>query len=161
MGTETGIRVFEATIIGLILISLIFVGMVFLIVDIPIFNYVNPFLLETAILGLFLGLAFGLVAGNWYTKLQLRILSERNEFNGLGLSRMYYAVFVGLAIFLVCSFFVFYYRSVILGDSLVTFVISATFTAYIIRLVLVSSWEKSTRKTIIMGRNKLYTVLEQ
>lgn len=156
-----GIRVFDATIIGLILISLIFMGVVFLIIDIPIFNYVDPFLLETAILGLFLGLAFGLIAGHWYTKQQLEILSEKSEFKGLGLKRIYYSVFFGLAVFLVCSFFVFYYKSVFLGDSLVTFVISATFTAYIIRLVLVSLWEKRTRKVVMMGRNNFYILAKQ
>ena len=149
---------FDATIIGLVLISLIFSGMVFLLVDIPIFNSVNPFSLETAILGVLLGLTFGLVVGHWYTKLQLKILFEKNEFKGLGLRSVYYAVFSGLSVFLICSFFVFYYRSVVLGNSLITFVISATFTAYIMRLILVSSWEKNTRKIVMMSLDRFYTI---
>jgi hypothetical protein len=153
------IRVFDATIIGLVLISLIFLGMVFLLVDIPVFNSVNPFSLEIAILGVLLGLTFGLVTGHWYTVLQLKILFEKNEFKGLGLKRMYYALFSGLAVFLICSFFVFYYRSVVLGNGLVTFVISATFAAYIIRLVRVTSWEKRTRKTIMMSKNRFYIIV--
>ncbi len=161
LGTKMGTRVLDATIIGLILISLIFMGRVFLIIDIPIFNYVDPYLLEMTILGLFLGLAFGLVAGYWYTKLQLRVLSEKTEVKGLGDKKAYYALFSGLAVFLIYSFFVFYYRSAILGNSLFTFVISATFTAYIIRLVLVSSWEKRTKNVVMMGRNNFYILAKQ
>jgi hypothetical protein len=161
LGTEMGIRLFDATLIGLVLISLIFVGMVFLIIDIPIFNYVDPFLLEMTLLGLFLGLAFGLVAGYWYTKLQLRVLSEKTEFKGLGNKKAHYALFSGLAVFLIYSFFVFSYRSAILGDILFAFVISATFTGYIIRLVLVSSWEKRTRNVVMMGRNNFYIIAKQ
>jgi len=160
-----GIRVFDATIVGLALISLIFFGMIFLIIDIPIFNYVDPFLLEMTVLGLFLGLAFGLIAGQWYTKLQLRVLYEKTEFKGLGNKKAYYAMFSGLAIFLVYSFFVFYYKSAILGNSLVAFVVSATFTLCIIRLVIVYSWEKSTGKVVMMETNRFstrfYTVTEQ
>ena len=80
--------------------------MVFLIVDIPIFNSINPVSIEIADLGMFLGLAFGLLAGNWYTKQQLSILSEKIEYRGLGSKRLYYALFSGLAIFLIYSFFV-------------------------------------------------------
>ncbi len=152
------IRLFDATLIGLILISLLFLGMAFLLIDIPIFNAINPFLIQMSVLGMFLGLIFGLIVGYWYTKQQLGILAEKIEFKGLGLRKMYYALFLGFAIFLVYSFFVFYYHSVVLGDSLITFVISAIFTAYVIRLILVSSWEKRAKKTIIMAPNKLYTV---
>ena len=153
-----GIRLFDSTLIGLILISLIFLGMAFLLIDIPLFNSVNPFLIQMSVFGLFLGLTFGVVGGYWYTKQQLGILSEKIEFKGLGNRKMYYAVFSGLAVFLVYSFFVFYYKSVVLGNILVMFVISSTFAAYVIRLVLVSKWEKRAKKTIIMVRNKLYTV---
>ena len=152
------IRLFDATLIGLILISLIFLGMAFLLIDIPIFNAINPFLVQMSVLGMFLGLIFGLIVGYWYTKEQLRILAEKIEFKGLGLRKMYYALYLGFAVFLVYSFFVFYYTSVVLGDSLITFVISAIFTAYAIRLILVSSWEKRAKKTIMMAQNKLYTV---
>jgi hypothetical protein len=152
------IRLFEATLIGLMLISLIFLGMVFLLVDIPIFNVINPFLIQMSVLGMFLGLSFGLIGGYWYTKKQLEILAEKVEFIGLGFRKMYYAVFLGLAVFLVYSFFVFYYNSVVLGDSLITFVISSTFTAYLIRLIVVSLWEKRTSKTVMMALNRLYTV---
>ena len=153
-----GIRLFDSTLIGLILISLIFLGMVFLIIDIPIFNSVNPFLIQMSVLGLFLGLTFGAVGGCWYTQQQLGILLEKIWFKGLGNRKMYYAFFSGLAVFLVYSFFVFYYNSVVLGNILVTFVISATFAAYVIRLVLVSKWEKREKKTVMMSRNKFYTV---
>jgi hypothetical protein len=152
------IRVFDATIAGLILVSLIFLGMVFLIIDIPMFNYVNLSLLEMTILGLFLGLAFGLIGGYWYTKQGLEVLSEKNEMRGFGSRKNSYAVFSGLGVFLIYSFFVFYFKSVVLADSVITFVISATLTAYIIRLVLVYSWEKRKRRTIMMGWTKSYTI---
>lgn len=151
-------RVLDATLVGFILISLTFLGMLFLLIDIPMLNYVDPFLLEMVVLSMFLGLAFGLIAGHWYTKAQLKILLEKNEIKGLGSRRMYYALFSGFAMFLICSFFVFYYKSVVLGDSLVTFVISATFTTYLIRLILISSWEKRVRKIVMMGMNRIYII---
>jgi hypothetical protein len=151
-------RLFDATLVGLILTSLLFLGMLFLLIDIPTFNHVDPFLLQMTVLGICLGLAFGLFAGNSYTKIQLRVLSEKNELKGLGSRRLYYALFLGLGLFLFLSSLVFYYKSAVLGNMLVTFVISATFTAYISRLISVSSWEKSTRKTILMASNKLYVI---
>jgi hypothetical protein len=151
-------RVIDATLIGLALISLIFVGMVFLIVDIPIFNSINPVSIEIADLGMFLGLAFGLLAGNWYTKQQLSILSEKIEFRGLGSKRLYYALFSGLAIFLIYSFFVIFYNKIAFAEGLITFVISATFALYVIRLIVVYSWEKRVRKIMMMEWNKFYSI---
>lgn|SRR5208283_1539103 len=151
-------RVIDATLIGLALISLIFVGMVFLIVDIPIFNSINPVSIEIADLGMFLGLAFGLFAGNWYTKQQLSILSEKIEFRGLGSKRLYYALFSGLTIFLVYSFFVIFYNEIAFAEGLITFVISATFALYVIRLIVVYSWEKRVRKIMMMEWNKFYAI---
>lgn len=56
-------RVIDATLVGLALISIIFLGMVFLIVDLPIFNSINPFSIEVAVFGMFLGLALGCLQG--------------------------------------------------------------------------------------------------
>ena len=151
-------RVIDATLVGLALISIIFLGMVFLIVDLPIFNSINPFSIEVAVFGMFLGLAFGLFAGNWYTKQQLSILFEKAEFRGFGSKRLCYAVFSGLAIFLVYSFLVIYYNEAVFADGLITFVISATFSMNIIRLIVVSSWEKRVNKIMMMGRNKFYVI---
>jgi hypothetical protein len=61
-------RTFDVMLIGTVLISLLFLGSVFLLIDIPIFNRVDPLTLELAYLGLCLGLVFGLFSGVWYTK---------------------------------------------------------------------------------------------
>jgi hypothetical protein len=158
LGISLGTRVYDATLAGLILITLIYLGSLFLLIDIPRFNPVNPASLATVVLGMFLGLAFGLFAGNWYTKEQLKVLAEKTEFQGLGSKRIYFALFLGLTVFLVCSLFFIYYRALVLSDSLVSFVISATFTAYIIRIILVASWEKKTRKLLMMSWNKFYVI---
>jgi len=99
-----------------------------------------------------------LFAGNWYTKQQLSILSEKIEFRGLGSKRLYYALFSGLTIFLVYSFFVIFYNEIAFAEGLITFVISATFALYVIRLIVVYSWEKRVRKIMMMEWNKFYAI---
>jgi len=152
-------RAFDATLAGLILIGLIYLGVVFLIIDIPIFNTVNPISLAIVVLAMSVGLAFGLFGGTWYTNEQLKVLNQRNEFPGLGTKRVYYLLFFGLAVLLGCAFFVFYYRLIDLGNSLVVFTISATLTLFISRIFLITSWEKKNGKIIMMEwNNRVYAI---
>lgn len=153
-----GVRAFDSMLAGFALISLIFVGSVILLIDIPIFNPVSQFSLVIAVLGLCLGLAFGLFAGRWYTKEQLRILAVRNEFKGLGSKKIVVALLSGMTIFLVFSFYIVYFKNSVLGVSLTYFVVSSTFTMYIARMKLISSWEKREAKIIFSDWKRFYAL---
>lgn len=143
---------------GLILVSLIFVGSVILLIDISIFNPVSQFSLVIVVLGLFIGLVFGLFAGRWYTMEQLRILAISNEFKGIGSRKIVIALLSGMTIFLLFSFYVLYFKVAVLGVSLTYFVVSATFSLYIIRMRLISRWEKHEGKIIFTDWNRIYTL---
>ena len=151
-------RTFDAMLVATALITPLFLGSIFLLIDIPIFNRVNQLSLQLAYLGLFLGLVFGLFAGRWYTKTQLRILAIKNEFKGLGSKKINIAVLIGLTIFLVFSFSVLYFRLDALAISLILFVFSATFDLAITRIVLVHFWEKREEKIIMQEWNKFYAI---
>jgi hypothetical protein len=133
-----------------------------LLIDIPIFNPVTPLTLAIAVLGLCMGLFFGLFAERWYTKEQLRILAINHEFKGLGSKKINDAFFVGLAIFLVFFIFILFFitnpLAIALGNSLVLFTISATFTGSVMRMFLIKSWERQEEKIIIMEWNKFYVI---
>jgi hypothetical protein len=153
-----GTGAFDASLVGFILITPIFLGSIFLLIDIPIFNPVNPLSIVAAALGLCLGLVFGLFAGRWYTNEQLRILIIDNEFKGLGSKKLNVAVFAGLAIFLIYSFFTLIFDIIFLGNSLVLFVVSATFTGFLARMVLIKSWERREERIVLMEWNKFYVI---
>jgi hypothetical protein len=106
-----GTRALDSMLAGLILISLIFAGSVILLIDIPIFNFVSQLSIVIAILGLCLGLSFGLFAGRWYTKEQLRILAKCDEFKGIGSRKIAVALLSGMTIFLVYSFYIIYFKN--------------------------------------------------
>jgi hypothetical protein len=60
-----GTRAFDASLVGIILITPLFLGSIFLLIDIPIFNPINPISVVAAVFGLCLGLVFGIFAGRW------------------------------------------------------------------------------------------------
>jgi len=155
-------RAFDANLVSFILITPIFLVSVFLLIDIPIFNTVNPLSLAIAFLGLCLGLVFGLFAGRWYTMEQLRLLATNNEFKGLGSKKINNALIIGLAIFLVFFIFIFSFitnpLAIALGNSLVLFTISATFTESVMRILLIKSWERHEEKIVMMEWNKFYVI---
>jgi hypothetical protein len=153
-----GTRAFDLMLAGLILVSLLFVGSVILLIDIPIFNPVSQFSLVMAVLGLFIGLVFGLFAGRWYTREQLGILAIGNEVKGLGSRKTVIALLSGLTLFLVFSFYILYFKVAVLGVSLTYFVISATFAMYIIRMRLIRSWEKHKGKIIFTDWKRIYAI---
>ncbi len=153
-----GTRAFDSMLAGFILISLIFVGSVILLIDIPIFNSVSQFSLVIVVLGLFLGFGFGLFAGRWFTVEQLRMLALSNEFKGLGSRKIVIALLSGMTVFLVFSFYVLYFKVAVLGVSLTYFVVSATFAMYIVRMRLISSWEKHEGKIVFMDWKRIYAL---
>jgi hypothetical protein len=157
-GSLMGTRVFDATLVGLIFSTLLFLGSVFLLIDIPIFNPVNPFSLAIAYLGLCLGLVFGLFAGRWYTREQLKILTTNNEFRGLGSRKIRVIVFGGSSIFLLFELSIIYLKASALVNSLALFIFSATFTMFVIRMILLISWEKHERKIVMAEWNKFYVI---
>ena len=59
------------------------------------------------------------------------------------------ATFVGLFVFLSVFFFVFYFNSSVFAGSEVLFTISATFTLYVERMILIGSWERQNKRTIM------------
>lgn len=151
-------RAFDSALIAVLLITPIFLGSVFLLVDIPIFNPVSPFTLAIAVSGLCLGLLFGLFAGRWFTVEQFRVLAAKGAFKGLGSRRINVAVVAGLAVFLACSFLIVYFKATAWANFLVLFVISATFILSLTRLAMISSWERRERKMIMMEKNKVFAV---
>ena len=156
------IPVHDQSLLGILLITPIFLGSVLLLIDLPIFNPVTPFSLTIAYLGLCLGLVFGLFSIRWYTKEQLKILEKNYEFKDAGSKKLNVAVYGGTAIFVVFSFFLLYFKTSIfaqpLANGLILFVISATFIASIIRMRLIKSWEKQEEKIVMMEWRKFYVI---
>jgi uncharacterized SAM-binding protein YcdF (DUF218 family) len=67
-------------------------------------------------------------------------------------------VYVGLAIFVAFSLFMLYYSVIALFGGYILFVISGIFVWYIVRLVLVRSWEKRERKIVMQEWKKFYVI---
>ena len=72
-------RVVDMTLVGFILISLLFFDSIILIVLVVTFNFVNAFSLVIVSFSVIFGLAFGLFAGRWFTKDQLKSLTREGE----------------------------------------------------------------------------------
>ena len=142
-------RVADLTLVGLILISLFFFGSLILIDLVVTFNFVNLFSLVMVGFSILFGLAFGLFAGRWFTKDQLKSLTIKGEWLGADSKKFLYATIVGLFVFLLASFFILYFNSSVFAGSEVLFTISATFATSVERMILISSWERQTKITIM------------
>jgi len=142
-------RVADMTLVGLILISVLFFGCLILLFLIATFNFVNLFSLVIVGFSILFGLAFGLFAGRWFTKDQLKSLTRKGEWLGADSKKFLIATIVGLFVFLLVSFFVLYFNSSVFAGSEVLFTISATFTLYVERMILIGSWERQTKRTIM------------
>ncbi len=153
------IRAFDFGLVAVLLITPIFLGSVFLLIDIPILNPVSPLALAIAVLGLCLGLLFGLFTGRWFTKEQFKIFAVKNKCTGLDSKKLKIAFYGGLAVFLV-TFLIIYFEISALVYCLILFVISAMFILSITRVIMVSSWEKRERKKIIIELNKGFIIAE-
>ena len=145
-------RVKEMTLAGLALISLIFLGSFALLYQISNLNYVNPFLLIIVGFSTAFGLTFGLFAGRQFTKHQLKSLTTKGEWLGKESKEFLFATIAGLLGFMLVSFIgILFVANSIRGFFAVGeffFVISATFTLYVERMILVGLWERQTKTTI-------------
>jgi hypothetical protein len=151
-----GIRVFDATLVGLILIALIFLGSIALLVDIPIFNYVEPSLIYGCYFGLLLGLVLGYFAGKLYTKKQLELLDKNNEFRGVGSTKLEIIPLLVVTVFFVLCFLGVYLDLQALGSGSIIFAISGTFALFVGRFFQVSAWECNTGKIVMMTNKRFY-----
>jgi|WetSurMetagenome_2_1015567.scaffolds.fasta_scaffold184622_2 hypothetical protein len=151
-----GTRVFDATLAGLILMALIFLGSVVLLIDIPIFNYVEPILIYGCYIGLLLGLVLGYFAGTSYTKKQLELLDKNNEFRGVGSNKLEAITLSALTVFILFCFLGVYLDSQALGSGLILFAISGTFLFFAARFIQVRAWEYNNGKTVMMTRKRFY-----
>jgi hypothetical protein len=151
-----GTRMFDATLIGLLLMTPIFVGSVAFLIDIPIFNHVEPIVIYGCYIGLLLGLVLGYFAGKSYTKKQLEFLDRSNEFRGVGSTKLETTVlFVSTGFFLLCFLGV-YLDLQALGFGLILFAISGGFALFVARFVQVRDWEGSTGKIVMMTNKRFY-----
>ena len=151
-----GTRVLDATLVGLILIALIFLGSIALLIDIPIFNYVEPILIYGSYVGLLLGLVLGYFAGKLYTKKQLELLDKNNEFRGVGSNKLEVLVLLVLTVYFLLCFLGVYLDSHALGSGLVLFAISGTFALFAARFIQVRAWEHNNGKIVMMTRKRFY-----
>jgi hypothetical protein len=151
-----GTRVYDATLVGFILIALIFLGSVVLLIDIPIFNYVEPILVYGCYIGLLLGLVLGYFAGKSYTKKQLELLDKNNEFRGVGSNKLEAIMLLELNIFVLLCFLGVYLDSQAIGSGLILFVISGTFALYAARFIQVRAWEYNNGKIVMMTKKRFY-----
>lgn len=142
-------RVADMTLVGLILISLLFFGSIILIALVVTFNFVNAFSLVIVSFSILFGLAFGLFAGRWFTKDQLKSLTMKGEWLGADSNRFFHALIGSLLVFLPLSFLVLYFNSSVFAGGEVLFVISATFSMYVERMILIIAWERRTKKNIM------------
>jgi hypothetical protein len=153
---STGIRVLDSTLIGLILMALIFLGSVALLIDIPVFNYVEPIVIYGCYLGLLLGLALGYFTGKSYTKKQLELLDRSNEFRGVGSAKLEVIVLFVLKGFVLLCFLGVYLDLQALGFGLILFAISGTFALLVGRFFQVRDWEGNTGKIVMMTNKRFY-----
>jgi hypothetical protein len=151
-----GTRVFDTTLVGLILMALFFLGSVALLIDIPIFNYVEPVVIYGCYIGRLLGLVLGYFAGKFYTKKQLEILNKNNEFRGVGSTKLEATVLLVLTGFVLICFFSVYLDLKASELGLIPFAISGTFALFAARLFQVRDWEYNAGKLLMMTNKRFY-----
>ena len=151
-----GSRVLDATLAGLILMGLIFLGSVALLIDIPIFNYVEPILIYGSYFSLLVGLVFGYLAGKSYTKKQLELLDKNGEFRGVGSTKLEVISLLALTVFVLLCFLGVYLDLQAAASGLILFAISGTFALFVSRFFQVRAWEHNTGKTVLMTNKRFY-----
>lgn len=152
-------RTIDAMIVVNILMAPIFLGSVFLLTELPIFYNIKLLTLQLAYLSMPSGLVFGLIAGIWYTKEQLKILEKNNEFKRNGFNKINIVILTGFAVFLFLFFIIIYFElQQLVGPGLFIFVVSGTFSLAIVRIILINSWQKKQRSIIMQDSKKFYTI---
>jgi hypothetical protein len=99
-----GIRMFDASFVGLLLMTTFLLGSVALLIYIPFFIYVEPIVIYGCYFGLLLGLVIGYFAGKSYTRRQLELLERKNEFRGFGSTKLEVTILWGLTVFVLLGF---------------------------------------------------------
>jgi hypothetical protein len=151
-----GIRLFDASFVGLLLMTIFLLGSVALLIYIPFFIYVEPIVIYGCYFGLLLGLVIGYLAGNSYTRSQLELLERKNEFRGFGSTKLEVTILWGLTVFVLVGFLGVYFDLQALGWGLILFVISGTFYLFVGRFFQVRAWEGNTGRIVWMTRKRFY-----
>jgi hypothetical protein len=151
-----GIRMFDASFIGLLVMTIFLLGSVALLIHIPFFIYVEPIVIYGCYFGLLLGLVIGYLAGKSYTRSQLELLERKNEFRGFGSSKLEVTILWGLTVFVLLGFLVVYLDLKALGWGLILFIISGTFALFVGRFFQVRAWQGNTGKIVWTTRKRFY-----
>jgi hypothetical protein len=151
-----GIKLFDASFVGLLLMTIFLLGSVALLIYIPFFIYVEPIVIYGCYFGLLLGLVIGYLVGKSYTRSQLELLERKNEFRGFGSTKLEVTILLGLTVFVLLGFLAVYLDLKALGWGLILFVISGTFTLFVGRFFQVRAWEGNTGKIVWMTRKRFY-----
>jgi hypothetical protein len=151
-----GIRMFDASLVGLLLMTTFLLGSVALLIYIPFFIYVEPIVIYGCYFGLLLGLVIGYFAGKSFTRRQLELLERKNEFRGFGSTKLEVTIIWGLTVFVLLGFLGVYLDLQALGYVLILFAISGTFALFVGRFLQVRAWEGNTGKIVWMTRKRFY-----
>jgi hypothetical protein len=131
---------------ALILTALLFFGGIILLHQVVTLNCVRPFSVFVVISSIVFGLGFGMIMGWFSTRNQLKSLQMKGEYKASKVS--VFATIVGLFVFVLVSLLVETLgRAFVAGD--LYFVLSAMFTYFIPRFVLLSLYERQTKKVIM------------
>ncbi len=137
----------DQAVVGLILTALLFFGGIILLHQIVTLNYVRPFSVFVVTSSIVFGLGFGMVVGWFSTRNQLKSLQMKGEYKASKAS--WFALVVMVFVFVLVSLLV-----QTLGQAFVAgdlyFVFSAIFTYSIPRFVLLSLYERQTKKVIMV-----------
>jgi len=131
---------------AVIVSALLFFGGIILLHQVVTLNYVRPFSVFVVTSSIVFGLGFGVIVGWFSTRNLLKSLQMKGEYKASKVSL--FATLVGVFVFVLVSLFVETLgRAFVVGD--LYFVLSALFTYFIPRLVLLSLYERQTKKVIV------------
>ena len=149
----------DMTLVGLILVALLFSGGIILLHQVITLNNVSPFTVNVLMFSVVFGLGFGVAAGWFFTEDQLKTLRNKDEYRLLGSKMFVIGIVVGLSVFLLVTFLIEMSGTIAFGAGEIYFVISALFTFYVERLVLIVQFERQTKKLIMMDfwKSRSYT----
>jgi hypothetical protein len=143
-------RLSDMTLVGLIITALLFLGAMILFRQIVTLNPVKPFSVYLVFFSTVFGLGFGIMTGWLVTGDQLKILRVKGECK-LGDSKAFVFAMIGdLLVFLVVSALILNAGRPAFAVGEIYFVISAVFTLFVARMVLIARFERHTQKNVMM-----------
>jgi len=147
------------TVTSLILSASLFFGATLLFRQVATLNPIKLSTIYIVLFSMLLGLGFGTVAGLFLTEDQLRVLGMKGEWRLKDSKILVFAEIAGLLVFLLVSLLVVTAGRPAFDLGEAHFALSAAFTLYVSRMVLVVRFERQTKKFIIMDfwSNRLYT----